>query len=218
MVLLLLFFHTFSKSVPTAAFAGKSRALRVVVIDAGHGGDEPGKIGISGSRESEINLQIARYTAAYLEALDVSVILTRQKEEGLYEENTKGKKIQDLKKRVAIMNEAGADVVVSIHQNAYPEEYVKGAQVFYYKDSKESMALAKKIQKRFVTGLDPENKRQVKADGSYYLLKKTSVPIVIAECGFLSNREEEAKLTKEDYQRKVAWEIALGVLQYLNEE
>ena len=109
-------------------------------------------------------------------------------------------------------------LTVSIHQNSYPEEYVHGAQVFFYETSVEGKKLAEAIQTRLVQDIEPENKRQVKANDSYYLLKKTPTPIVIVECGFLSNQEEGEKLCTDLYQEKVAWAIHLGILQYLNSE
>ena len=92
-----------------------------------------------------------------------------------------------------------------------------GAQVFYYTGSVEGEKLAEAIQKQFVKVLDPENKRQIKANDSYYLLKKTSEPIVIAECGFLSNYEEAQKLSSEAYQNRVAWAVYMGIQNYLNQ-
>ena len=189
-----------------------------VVVDAGHGGDDPGKIGINGAPEKDINLQIAQKLKKYLEAEDVEVVLTRETEDGLYDAHASNKKVQDMKRRIEIIEKTDPVLTVSIHQNSYPEEYVKGAQVFYYKDSTEGKELAEKIQNRLVTGLDPENNRKIKANNTYYLLKKTGTPIVIVECGFLSNREEAEKLCDKSYQEKVAWEIHLGILQYLNEK
>lgn len=121
-----------------------------------------------------------------------------------------------MKRRIALIDEAAPRVTVSIHQNSYPEEYVHGAQVFFYTGSAEGQRLAETIQKRLIEGVDPENNRQVKANDSYYLLKKTGTPIVIVECGFLSNQAEADKLTTDLYQEKVAWEIHMGILQYLN--
>ena len=120
-----------------------------------------------------------------------------------------------MKRRIAIMEEVNPDLVVSIHQNSYPEEAIHGAQVFYYKDSVEGQYLAQKIQEQLVEKVDPDNRRQMKANDSYYLLKKTHIPIVIVECGFLSNREEAAKLNSADYQKRLAWAIHLGILQTL---
>lgn len=189
----------------------------VVVIDAGHGGDDPGKIGCNNALEKDINLAIAKKVQTYLEAGDVKVVMTREDAGGLYDADSSSKKAQDMKRRIEIMEAADPDVVVSIHQNSYPEEYVHGAQVFYYTGSVEGEKLAEAIQKQFVKVLDPENKRQIKANDSYYLLKKTSVPIVIAECGFLSNYEEAQKLSSEAYQNRVAWAVYMGIQNYLNQ-
>ena len=122
-----------------------------------------------------------------------------------------------MKRRIALIEEAAPVLTVSIHQNSYPEEYVRGAQVFYYTGSVEGKKLAEKIQARLVEKVDPENKRTVKANDSYYLLKKTASTIVIVECGFLSNPEEAEKLCTREYQEKLAWEIHIGIIQYLNE-
>ena len=122
-----------------------------------------------------------------------------------------------MKRRIALIEETAPALTVSIHQNSYPEEYVHGAQVFYYSDSREGQLLAEKIQTRLISGVDPENKRQIKENSSYYLLKKTKTPIVIVECGFLSNRAEAQKLCSEEYQDEIAWEICTGILQYLHD-
>ncbi|MCD7724499.1 MAG: N-acetylmuramoyl-L-alanine amidase [Clostridiales bacterium] len=187
-----------------------------VVIDAGHGGADPGKVGVDGSLEKDINLQIARKLQQFLTMEDVEVILTRESDEGLYDENASNKKVQDMKNRVAIIEEEEPALTVSIHQNSYHEEYVHGAQAFYYAGSEQSKELAERIQQVMTLELDRDNTRQAKANDSYYLLKKTSSPIVIVECGFLSNYEEAQKLSSELYQEKVAWAIHLAVLQYLN--
>lgn len=211
------------------AFVGKEAALYVtgrtveagaekfcVVIDAGHGGDDPGKVGINGVDEKQVNLEIAMLVKEYLEQADVRVVMTRETEEGLYDAGVPNKKVQDMKKRIGIIEKTEPDITVSIHQNSYPEEYVHGAQVFYYEGSTSGRKLAECLQKQLVIKTDPDNKRQVKANNSYYLLRKTPVPIVIVECGFLSNREEAEKLCSAGYQKRVAWAIHLGILQYLN--
>ncbi len=187
-----------------------------VVIDAGHGGDDPGKVGVNGTNEKEINLQIAFLVKMFLEANDVEVVMTRESDAGLNDPGASNKKVQDMKRRIELIDETAPDLTVSIHQNSYPEEYVHGAQVFYYTGSTQGQILAQSIQTQLVKRVDPENGRQVKANGSYYLLKKTGVPIVIVECGFLSNREEAAKLSQTEYQERVAWAIHIGILQYLN--
>jgi len=187
-----------------------------VVIDAGHGGNDPGKIGINGAEEKEINLQIAEKVKKYLEANDVRVVMTRTGDEGLYDPEAPNKKVQDMKRRIEIIDETAPKVTVSIHQNSYPEEYVHGAQVFFYTGSSEGEELARAIQRQLVQKVDPENKRQVKENDSYYLLKKTGATIVIVECGFLSNSEEAQKLCSDEYQEEIAWAIHMGILQYLN--
>ncbi len=152
-----------------------------VVIDAGHGGDDPGKVGINGANEKDINLQIALLVKGFLEENGIEVIMTRESEEGLYDANASNKKVQDMKRRIELIEKAKPLVTVSIHQNSYPEEYVHGAQVFYYTGSVQGELLAECIQTQLVEKADPENARQIKANDSYYLLKKTDVPIVIVE-------------------------------------
>lgn len=187
-----------------------------VVIDAGHGGEDPGKVGINGALEKDINLQIALLLKNYLEMNDIRVVMTREDGNGLNDADASNKKVQDMKRRIALIEETAPVLTVSIHQNSYPEEYVQGAQVFYYTGSKQGEQLADSIQKQLVKRLDPENKRQIKANDSYYLLKKTGTPIVIVECGFLSNQKEADKLCSEDYQDRIAWAIHMGIMQYLN--
>ena len=188
-----------------------------VVIDAGHGGNDPGKIGVDDSLEKDLNLIIAKKVQKLLEQQDVKVVMTRETDAGLYEEQTSNKKVQDMKNRCTLINDTQPDCVVSIHQNSYHEEYVTGAQVFYYGTSKESQGLAELIQEELVRFVDPENHRQAKANDTYYLLKKTQAPVVIVECGFLSNWEENGKLKDENYQDQLVWAIHMGVMRYLNQ-
>lgn len=203
------------RSVSAFGESGKPRLC--VVIDAGHGGNDPGKVGINDALEKDVNLQIALLVRQFLEADDIGVIMTREDDVGLYDADASNKKVQDMKRRIALIEESDAALVVSIHQNSYQEEYVHGAQVFFYAGSDRSQKLAERIQSRLVEDLDPDNHRRVKANDSYYLLKKTGKPIVIVECGFLSNSVEAEKLVSPWYQEKVAWAIHLGIIQYLNE-
>ena len=132
----------------------------------------------------------------------------------LYDENEENKKQQDMKKRCAMINESGADLAVSIHQNSYTEEYVCGPQVFYYETSQKGKELAQILQETLNEKLDIARPRKIKADNTSYILKKTQIPTVIAECGFLSNTEEAEKLTSEEYQEQVAEAVCEGILQY----
>lgn len=187
-----------------------------VVVDAGHGGDDPGKVGVNGVLEKDLNLEIAKRLTSLLEQADVRVVMTRETDTGLHDDIASGKKAQDMKRRIALMEKAEPDLVVSIHQNSYSSDKIKGAQVFYYTGSTEGRKLAQLIQNRMVSGLDPENHRTEKDNDSYYLLKKTTRPIVIVECGFLSNPQEAALLCDPVYQERAAWQIHMGIMQYLN--
>lgn len=189
---------------------------RCVVIDAGHGGDDPGKIGINGALEKDVNLSIVEKLKKYLEADGIRVVLTRETGDGLYDETASNKKVQDMKRRIEKIEATDPVLTVSVHQNSYPEEYVHGAQVFYYNGSGEGEKLASLIQNQLKKELDEENHRQIKANDSYYLLKKTKGTIVIVECGFLSNAAEAEKLCEDSYQDRVAWAIHKGILQYIN--
>lgn len=188
----------------------------VVVIDSGHGGNDPGKIGVDGSLEKDINLQIAKKLKAYLEASDVKVVMTREDDRGLYQESDRNKKMADMKNRCALITETAPDLIVSIHQNSYHEESVYGGQVFYYKSSEKGKRLAELIQKRFDYVLGEKNRRLAKPNGNYYLLLHVKEPIVIVECGFLSNWNEAAALKTDEYQERMAWTIHMGIMEYLN--
>lgn len=187
-----------------------------VVIDAGHGGFDSGKVGVDGTLEKDVNLIIAKKLEKLLKTADVKVIMTRETDNGLYEESSANKKRQDMINRASLINQADADCVVSIHQNSYPDESIHGAQVFYYAGSESGKTLAALIQGELVSDVDPQNHRLEKSNSSYYLLKNCTAPIVIVECGFLSNREESKKIVDDTYQQKLVWAIHLGILQYLN--
>ncbi len=190
-------------------------ARYTVVIDPGHGGFDPGKIGINGVYEKDINLAIAKELKEILEQNDCKVVMTRTEDTGLYAEGESNRKIADLRKRCEVIDSCQPDVVISVHQNSFSQESSKGAQVFYQTTSKEGKELALLLQKQMVASLDPKNHRTAKANSDYYMLKNTAGVMVIVECGFLSNSEEAELLCREDYQRKVAWAIALGTMQYL---
>jgi len=190
---------------------------RTIIIDPGHGGGDPGKVGINNALEKDLNLQISEKLKNHLEDKGFTVIMTRTTDTGLNESSDTNKKIADLKKRVSLINDTNPPLVVSIHQNSYPQESVKGAQVFFYSHSKEGETAAKVLQTA-LKAADPENTRQAKANDTYYLLKKTKPATVIVECGFLSNSEEAGKLTTEDYQEKIAEAVCSGIIQYLDQK
>lgn len=191
----------------------------VVVLDAGHGGADPGKVGVDGQLEKDINLQITLRLKEILEKDEeykIKVILTRTDDNGLYSESDTNKKMADMKKRCEIANSSGADIVVSIHQNSYHSSAVKGAQVFYYKESEKGKALAGNIQNKLVEELaEGEKGRVEKANDNYYLLLNVNSPAVIVECGFLSNPGEAAALMDSTYQERIAVAVADGIKEYL---
>lgn len=181
-----------------------------VVLDAGHGSSDSGKVGINGVLEKDINLSISKKTKKYLEKKGIRVVMTRNKDESLAEGENGNRKVQDMKARVKRINDTKPDLAVSIHQNSYHEESIHGAQVFYYEHSESGEKDARILQEALLA-VDPDNTRQVKANTTYYLLKRTEVPILIVECGFLSNQEEAEKLASEDYQKEIAKAIANGI-------
>ena len=121
-----------------------------------------------------------------------------------------------MQNRAVLMNKTNPDCIVSIHQNSYTEEAIDGAQVFYYTSSHTGKTLASLIQQSLIKLSDPSNHRVEKSNISYYLLKQANSPIVIVECGFLSNQKECKKLMDDTYQQQLAWAIHIGILQYLN--
>lgn len=185
----------------------------VVVIDAGHGGQDPGKVGVNQALEKEINLAIARKLQTVLEEAGVTVYMTREDDNGLYAEADSNKKRADMAARVAFVEEKQPDLLISIHQNSYPSESVTGPQTFYYKGSAEGERLAQAVQAALLRAF-PEHHRQAKANSDYYLLLHTSCPAVIAECGFLSNWKEAELLGTEGYQEQMAQAIAEGIMRY----
>ena len=181
----------------------------IVVIDAGHGGHDPGKVGVNDALEKDINLQIAQKVKKHLEKNGIQVIMTRE------DDAMEDTKLEDMKKRVALINEIKPAITVSIHQNSYSDASVKGAQVFYYAGSEVSKEVASLMQEE-LRKVDTENTRQIKSNSDFYMLKKTEVPTIIVECGFLSNPGEAEKLTSEEYQEEMAQAICSGIMTWLS--
>ena len=149
-----------------------------------HGGSDPGKISTSGVMEKDVNLSIAMALKQLFENRGFTVVMTRTTDCDLAPDNSKHPKTDDLTKRTALMSKSNVAVSISIHQNSYHEEAIRGGQVFYYKTSVRGKKLAESLQKRFDYVLGDSNKRQAKANDNYYLLLHVKEPIVIAECGF----------------------------------
>lgn len=204
---LAVFFDWKTARIVSQKVSGK----KVIVIDSGHGGNDPGKVGVCGSLEKDINLSIAKKVKEILKKKNYLVVMTREEDKGLYRETDRKKKIADLKARVALIEETNPDMVVSIHQNSFGSAGVKGAQVFYYSDSEEGKRMGEIMQETIKSVIHDGNHRKAKGNKSYYLLCKTKVPLVIVECGFLSNPDEEKLLSDENYQKKMAEAIVMGI-------
>lgn len=203
------FCHKLSKQV-----VALHRNKTTIVIDVGHGGSDPGKVGIQGIKEKDVNLAIARYLKDYLIAEDYTVYMTRETDQGLYDESVSNKKKSDLSNRIQFLQKKNASCMISIHQNSYPDTIQHGAQTFYYEGRDEDKNFAQYVQDSLLA-FDPSNTRQIKSNTSYYILKTAQVPSILIECGFLSNPEETANLTDPNYQKQIAYAIAIGTCRYL---
>ena len=193
----------------------------IVIIDAGHGGFDGGAVSDDGTVEKDINLSIALYLREYLAIFNIKTIMIREtdcsvEDNGL---NTiRQKKTSDLHNRMKIMEETDNAIFVSIHQNKFPDGKYSGTQVFYSPKTKdESQVLAQTIQDYIVNTLQKDNKRQIKECGtSVFLMYNAVKPAVLVECGFLSNYEETQRLKSSEYQKKIAFCIAMGIQNYLS--
>ena len=188
---------------------------KMILVDAGHGGTDPGMIGVGGLKEKEINLEIANKLKKILEEKGFYVIMTRKEDKGLYDNDCKNQKVQDLQRRIALIGKYKLLLCVSIHQNSYQDPDVYGPQVFYYEDSIQGKELAGYIQDALNTCLDVTRPRAPKGNRTYYLLKRSESVLNIVECGFLTNPEEAELLQTSEYQQKVAYAVAQGIDNYL---
>ena len=188
-----------------------------IVLDAGHGGIDGGVSGVkTGVKESELNLSVVKKLEKYLISAGMSVTLTRNSDAGLYGLATKNLKRKDMQKRRDIINEANPHLVVSIHMNKYSLSTRRGAQVFYKNGDENAKKLATSIQNNF-NAMEEASRKCSILTGDYYLLNCTEYTSVIAECGFLSNPEDEALLVTEEYQESIAYNIFKGIVSYLAE-
>lgn len=193
-----------------------------IIIDAGHGGFDGGAVADDGTLEKDINLKIARILGELCSLGGFQVIMTRTDNNGIEKDDTDtiaNRKKSDMRRRLNIINENPDALFLSIHLNKFPSSSAKGSQVFYSKNHPYSQLLAENIQKSIINNLQPENNRQVKkADSTIFLLKNSSIPSVIVECGFLSNEDELNLLKNNEYQSKIAFSIYCGLLDYIKQE
>ena len=181
----------------------------LIVIDPGHGGEDPGKVGVNGALEKELNLKIADKLKKLLEEKNIQIVMTR--EDDFVPESKK----EDLQKRVDLINEVKPEIVICIHQNSFTDQTVAGSQVFYHGSSEISKQIAQMLQEELWL-VDEEHQRQIKGNENYYMLSETEVPTVIVECGFLSNAADEEKLKTEEYQDQIAHAICTGITKWLD--
>lgn len=193
----------------------------LIIIDPGHGGVDGGACA-NGLIEKDINLAISLNLRDLLSTQGFRVIMTREEDCSLHDEGITSisrQKRSDLHHRLALTEAHPDAVFISIHQNKFEQPSSHGAQIFYTTNFPEAELLAKSIQDHFISELQPENHRQIKpADNNLFLLYEAKVPAIMAECGFLSNPEEASKLATEDYQKKIAFVIYQGILDYFTTE
>lgn len=206
-----------NRTVTTMAENREQKEKLCIIIDPGHGGEDGGAVSVSGRAESAYNLEISIRLNDLLRLMGYQTKMTRNQDISIY---TKGetlsqKKASDLKERVRIINETENALLLSIHQNHFPQEKYAGPQVFYA-GTEGSEALAKPLQQILSAGLCPGSRRSEKKAKGIYLMEHIRCPGVLIECGFLSNYREEAALREPRYQKKVSGLIAAGVSQYLS--
>lgn len=191
---------------------------KVIILDAGHGGEDSGAVGAGGVLEKNLNLEIANAIRLALEEKGFTVIMTRTEDKMLYseEENVKGmRKLSDLKNRVKIAENYPNALFISIHMNSFGASKYSGLQVYYSEDDNGSMALANSIQSSVKDKLQPDNNRVTKCGKELYLLERSPVTTVLVECGFLSNAEECKKLSEKEYQNQLSFAIVCGIIEYI---
>ena len=213
-----LFISAFLLARASAALTSSRHAASsktCIVLDAGHGGSDPGKVGCNDALEKDINLSIVLKLKTLFENKGYKVVLTRSDDTVPADENSRSVKVEDLRNRVKLITDTNPVMTISIHQNSFPDSSISGPQVFFYDQSPEGEVIAATLQDTLNTIMDPPKPRVSKSNDDYYILKKTPTPTVIVECGFLSNEKEASDLTTEAYQEKLARAIYLGACEYL---
>ena len=191
----------------------------IVILDAGHGGEDPGAIGYGDVYEKDLNLAFCKLICEELTSRGYTVVMTREEDRLLYTEaeNIKGiRKISDLKNRVKIFNSYESAIAVSIHMNTFSAPQYHGTQI-YYSNAEGARNLAAAIIDSVHSELQPDNKRPLKHSEGIYLLENSKIPTVLIECGFLSNPDECKKLSEKEYQKRLSFSIVCGIIKYIEE-
>lgn len=214
-VIILSVLIAFASVISVAAITTSSmpKPEYTIVIDAGHGGRDGGAIGKNtGVTESELNLMYAKELQSLCEDYGIGVVMTRSDMNGLYDESAPNKKKSEMERRKSIINGSGADIMISLHMNAFPLPSSNGAYVFYAKGSEQGLNLAKSVQTSLCQSFD--NARQYVSVGDYFVLNYSTMPSVLVECGFLSNPQEEKNLQSKEYCEKFCYSLLAGILAY----
>ncbi|MGM9552336.1 MAG: N-acetylmuramoyl-L-alanine amidase [Clostridia bacterium] len=208
LIILIIAMSFMHSDVPAMSFNHEN--YKCIIIDPGHGTPDGGAVSKSGTVESSLNLSISKKLEQELTERGYKVIMTREGEDGLDK-----KKKADMEKRLSIMKNTQADMFISIHINKFHQSKYRGAEVLYSDKFIQSTLLAQLIMDE-MTSIDPQNQsRQIKkADNSLYLMKNSTIPAIIVECGFLSNAEEEKLLCDDIYQSRIASAICDGIVAY----
>ncbi|MDD2553502.1 MAG: N-acetylmuramoyl-L-alanine amidase CwlD [Desulfotomaculaceae bacterium] len=191
-------------------------ANKLVVIDPGHGGVDPGALGSNSVLEKDIVLEVSMKLADIMRQSGAQVLLTRESDRDLSEpelNNLHKIKVQDLTRRVELANQNNADIFLSIHVNSFPDKRERGAQTFSQPGSEESKKLAMSIQKELNNFLENPGRQAKQVD--YFANRMTKMPSVIVEIGFITNPGEEKLMLDPVYQNKIAWSIYAGTARYL---
>ena len=200
--------------------SGSTLRYTTVIIDAGHGGEDGGTSSKSGLIEKNINLELALLLKEKLEAQGVSVVLTREDDRLLYDRNADyqgRKKKLDMEARLNTISNTENCILISLHMNAFSDPRYSGLQVWYSDNNPESQSLASGIQNTVAQNLQPQNNRKIKSAGtSIYLLKQSSCPAVLVECGFLSNIEEAKLFEDTSYKSSLCENICAGIVNFLS--
>lgn len=219
-ILSAMLYLTFMANFSAAEASSMPITQKTVIVDAGHGGDDGGAIGIDGTVEKDINLDIALKLEKILKFYGFNVIMTRTQDvmtcdDGLG--SLRKRKISDIHNRFELMRKNPDAIFISVHQNKFEDSSQHGTQVFYSGNDERSKELAEAIQTSVTLTLQRKNDRVVKKSGSgIYLLYHAKIPAVLVECGFISNSDEVKKLKDESYRMKLAILIADGLLKYLS--
>lgn len=191
--------------------------MPVIIIDAGHGGEDGGAVADDGTLEKDLNLDIALKLNNILSVMGYKTYLIRTTDTAIHTsgDTIRQRKISDIKNRFAIMNKYDNCLYISIHQNKFNDKSVHGAQTFYSPNNNESKVLADFVQKSISSQLQTENKRLIKKSGTdIYILYNATKPTIMVECGFVSNDNELKMLKDSVYQNKMAISIAFGIINY----